>query len=687
MTPMTDNPLLDFSGLPRFDAITRRARRARRSTRCSPRSRAAIEAVATDTRPPTWDTVVEPLDDALEQLDRAWGAVRHLNAVVNTPALRDAYNANLPQAHRVPRRPRAGRAPVRALPRAGRVARVRRRSPGAATARRERAARFPPRRRRARRRPQGALQGRAGGARASCRRSSTTTCSTRPTRGRSSIDDEAALAGVPADVRAGGARRGRAPTARTGCKLTLQMPCYLPVMQYAENRALRATLHRGFATRASELGSRPEWDNTPVIARILELRREEAQLLGYRNFAEVSLVAEDGAHARRGARVPARPRARARARSPSATTRSSRAFARDELGIADFAPWDVAYASEKLKARRYAFSEQEVKQYFPEERVLAGLFRVVETIYGVTIRAARARRRGIRPCASSASATARARVVGQFYLDLYAREGKQGGAWMDDAINRRRIDERVQHPVAYLTCNFRAPVGGKPALFTHDEVITLFHEFGHGLHQLLTRVDVLGVSGIQGVEWDAVELPSQFMENFCWEWDVLAHMTAPRRHRRAAAARAVRQACSRRRTSRAASAWCASSSSRCSTCCCTPPTTPRRRRVPDAAGGARRRARRSRRRAAPAVRPLHARVRPHLRRRLRGRLLQLQVGRGAVRRRVQPVRGGAACCRRRPAPASATRCSPAAAADRRSNRSSPSGAAPPNSTRFCGIME
>jgi oligopeptidase A len=201
------------------------------------------------------------------------------------------------------------------------------------------------------------------------------------------------------------------------------------------------------------------------------------------------------------------------------------AFARDELALADFAPWDLAYAAEKLRTRRYAYSEQEIKQYLPEDKVIAGLFRLVETIYGVTIREAHAP--AWHPAVRFFEVRDRAGVlVGEFYFDLYAREGKQGGAWMDDAINRRRIDGRIQHPVAYMTCNLSPPAAGKPATFTHDEVITLFHEFGHGLHQLLTRVEVPGVSGLQGVEWDAVELPSQFMENYCWEWDVLKDMTA-----------------------------------------------------------------------------------------------------------------------------------------------------------------
>jgi oligopeptidase A len=201
-----------------------------------------------------------------------------------------------------------------------------------------------------------------------------------------------------------------------------------------------------------------------------------------------------------------------------------RSLARDELGLDEVHAWDVAWVSEKLRQKRYAFSENEVKQYFPEDVVLAGLFRVIETLYGLSVKAATAET--WHPDARFfCIEDARGDLVGQFYLDLYAREGKQGGAWMDDARNRRRLASRVQTPVAFLTCNFSAPVGGRPALFTHNEVITLFHEFGHGLHQMLTRVDELGVSGINGVEWDAVELPSQFMENYCWEWDVLSHMT------------------------------------------------------------------------------------------------------------------------------------------------------------------
>jgi oligopeptidase A len=199
-------------------------------------------------------------------------------------------------------------------------------------------------------------------------------------------------------------------------------------------------------------------------------------------------------------------------------------FAKRDLGLAPLEPWDLAYASERLRMDRYAFSSQEVKQYFPEHKVLEGMFRVVQALYGVNIAEEDAPRwnKDVRFYSIRDSGGT---LIGKFYIDLYARSNKRGGAWMDDAITRRRKGHVLQTPVAYLNCNFSGPVGDKPALFTHDEVITLFHEFGHGLHHLLTRIDVLGVSGINGVEWDAVELPSQFMENFCWEWNVLESMT------------------------------------------------------------------------------------------------------------------------------------------------------------------
>jgi oligopeptidase A len=329
------------------------------------------------------------------------------------------------------------------------------------------------------------------------------------------------LAGIPEDVLAT-ARDAAHAEGKTGWKFTLHAPSYLPVLQYADNRSLRELMYHAYVTRASECG-KAEWDNTPLIAEIVTLRREMAQLLSFNSYAEYSLEPKM-------AHNPQQAIDFINKLSESAKPYAKRdleqltAFARDALKLDKLEAWDLAYASEKLRVARYAFSDQEVKQYFPETTVLPGMFKLVETLYGLTIAPAEAP--AWHPDVRFFALYNRdASLVGQFYIDLYARPSKRGGAWMDEAITRKRKDSGVQTPVAYLNCNFSAPVGGKPALFTHDEVITLFHEFGHGLHHLLSRVDYLGVSGINGVEWDAVELPSQFMENFCWELDVLQPMT------------------------------------------------------------------------------------------------------------------------------------------------------------------
>jgi oligopeptidase A len=348
------------------------------------------------------------------------------------------------------------------------------------------------------------------------------------------IENQERLSGIPADAlqaaREAATKEEQQADSKPRWKFTLHMPSYLPVMQYADDRSLRETLYRESATRASEFG-KSDWDNTALIARIVELRRELATLLGYANYAQVSLEPK---MAQSPAQVLAFLDDLARHARPFAEKDAAelRSFAKSELGIEELAAWDVPYASEKLRLKRYAFSDQEVKQYFPEEAVLQGLFRVAQALYQVTITPSKApvwhedvRFFELRDASGAASQP----VIGHFYMDLYARDTKRGGAWMDDAITRRRKGAEIQTPVAHLNCNFSrplsSPTGGKPALFTHDEVLTLFHEFGHGLHHLLTRVEDLGVSGINGVEWDAVELPSQFMENFAWEWDVLRHMT------------------------------------------------------------------------------------------------------------------------------------------------------------------
>jgi oligopeptidase A len=333
---------------------------------------------------------------------------------------------------------------------------------------------------------------------------------------------EEELAGVPADVREA-ARAAAQAEGREGYKLTLHFPSYFPVLQYGDNRELRERLYRAHVTRASELG-RAELDNSAIMSELLKLRQEEARLLGYANFAEVSLVPKMADSPRQ---VMDFLRDLARRARPYAERdlQELREFARSELNLPELQAWDIAYASEKLKQSRYAFSDQEVKQYFTEPKVLEGLFRIIETLFEVSIRPDSAP--VWHPSVRFFRIERGTQLVGQFYLDPYARSGKRPGAWMDDVRGRwARPEGALQTPVAHLVCNFAPPLAGRPALLTHDEVTTLFHEFGHGLHHMLTRVEDIGVAGISGVEWDAVELPSQFMENFCWEWEVVKRLTA-----------------------------------------------------------------------------------------------------------------------------------------------------------------
>jgi len=517
----SENPLLDFSGLPRFAEI-RAEHIVPAITTLLADARAAVDRVSQDRAEATWESVVAPTEAAFDHLDRAWGVIGHLNAVVNTPAIRDAYNAALPLVtafHADIAQDRRSFERFRAL------------ATGPSFATLDDARRMVVNHALRDFRLGGAELGDEDKARLKAVQEELAMLSAKfddnvldsENAWEHYVEDVRALAGVPDDVIAA-ARADAAAEGRAGFRLTVRYPCYMPVMQYAEDRSLRAVMHRAAATLASDIGVASEWDNTSVIARILELRRDEARLLGYANFAELSLVPK---MAQTPAEVLAFLRDLAARTRPFAERDYAElvTFAKTELDLPDVGAWDIAFIAEKLKARRFSYSEQELRQYFPEDRVLAGLFRVVETIYRVAVRASTAET--WHPSVRFFDIIdASGDLVGQFYLDLYAREGKQSGAWMDDAINRRHAHDRLQHPVAYLTCNFSGPVGGRPAYFTHREVTTLFHEFGHGLHQLLTRVDVAGVSGLQGVEWDAVELPSQFMENFCWEWDVVSHMTA-----------------------------------------------------------------------------------------------------------------------------------------------------------------
>jgi len=510
------NPLLDFSGLPRFGEL--------KPEHVTP----AVDQLLADGRstvervtaaPVTWEAFVAPLEDANERIGRAWGQIAHLHAVLDSPELRETYNANLPKVTQYWTELGQNQAlfekykQLAASPSFGSLSAARKRIVenalrdfrlGGAELPPEKKARY------------AAIQEEL--ARSAARFSENVLDAT---KAFTLVVDETRIGGIPQDVR-DAAREAAEKDGKPGYKFTLHAPSYMPVMQYADDRKLRETMYRESVTRASEFG-KTEWDNTSLVSRIVELRRELAALLGYANFAEVSLVPK---MAESPQQVLAFLEDLARRARPFAEkdVDELREFARRELSLQKLESWDVAYASEKLRVKRYSFSEQEVKQYFPEEVAVQGLFRVAETLYGIRIKAADAPRwhEDVRFYEIRDTSGA---LVGQFYMDLYARDTKRGGAWMDDAITRRRKGGKLQTPVAYLTCNFSHPVGNRPALFTHDEVLTLFHEFGHGLHHLLTRVEDLGVSGINGVEWDAVELPSQFMENFCWEWDVLRHMT------------------------------------------------------------------------------------------------------------------------------------------------------------------
>ena len=519
MTDLQHNPLLNFSGLPKFDQI--------RAEHVEPAidhlivsSRNCIDELAISNDVPTWANFAKPLEDIEEMLSRAWSQVGHMNSVVNSPELREAYNASLPkltdfysdlgQDERLYAKFRTLRnseefntlndAQQKIIENELRDFRL-----GGAELPEEEKIRFK------------AIQ------------ESLSKITTKFEENLlDTVNDFAyfvldisELKGTPEDV-IQAAQEAASAEAKEGYKFTLHFPSYMPVLQYCENRNLRELLYRAYATRASEFG-KSDWDNTPLIKEILKLRREAAQLLGYKSYAEMSLATK---MADTPAEVTSFLDGLAQRAKPFAKSdmQELTEYA-SKLGINEMQAWDIAFVSEKLREDKYAFSDQEVKQYFPEAQVLLGLFKVVETIFGVHVKKVQA------PVWHSDAAfyeigDKHGKVIGQFYLDLYARNNKRGGAWMDEAITRRKLAKNnIVTPVAYLTCNFSAPVGNKPALFTHDEVITMFHEFGHGLHHMLTQVDDYGVSGIKGVEWDAVELPSQFMENFCWEWDVIRHMT------------------------------------------------------------------------------------------------------------------------------------------------------------------
>jgi oligopeptidase A len=522
-----NNPLLSFDDLPHFDQIGPE-HVGPAVDQLLAQANSALETVTAPGFEASWNAIAGVLDVATERLSRAWGTVSHLNSVADTPELRAAYNAALPKMTEFYTRLGADErlyAKYKAIPTESLNAEQRQAHKnalrnfvlGGADLQGAERARF------------AEIQERQ--AAASQKFSENALDATDAFAYYAQADE---LDGVPDDVKHT-ARAAAQAEDKDGYKLTLKMPCYLPVMQFASSSALRQKLYRAYVTRASDQADEDarQFDNSALINELLALRLEEAKLLGYPSFGALSVVPKMADTPQQVITFLRDLAARARPFAEQDLA-DLRAFAAEHLGLSDPQPWDWPYVSEKLKEARYAFNEQEVKQYFPLPTVLAGLFRIVETLFEVRIRPDHAPvwNESVRfyriERLSTVAGEAGGELVGQFYLDPAARNGKRGGAWMDDVRARwlRPDTHTLQTPVAHLVCNFASGVDGKPALLTHDDVTTLFHEFGHGLHHMLTQVNERDVSGISGVEWDAVELPSQFMENFCWEWDVLKNMSA-----------------------------------------------------------------------------------------------------------------------------------------------------------------
>jgi oligopeptidase A len=507
------NPLLDFTGLPRFRDI--------RPDHVTPaldallaENRAQREQLLTQPRF-TWANFAQPIEDMNERLSRLWSPVSHLNAVMNNDALRTVYNDNVPRISEYftelaqDERLYAAYKQVAAAPEFAALAQAQKkiientlrdfRLAGAELAP-DKKARFK------------AVQTEL--VTLSSKYSDNVLDATEAWE--LVLTDEADLAGLPESARAM-ARQSAREKGKDGWRFSLEAPSYIAFMTYADQRELRRQMYEAFATRASELGPHAgKWDNGPLLVRILALRAELAQLLGFAHYAEYALQTRMAKSVPQVLEFLRDLGARARPHAQKDLD-ELRAYARESHGVAALEVWDIPYYSEKLRQARYAISQEELRPYFPESRVVPGMFEVVRRLYALEVRAVTdvevwhpdARVYEIRDEGGA--------VRGRFYMDLYARTNKRGGAWMDDCIPRKRSADGVQVPVAYLTCNFTPPVDGQPALLTHEEVETLFHEFGHGLHHMLTLVDYVGVSGINGVAWDAVELPSQFMENWCWE--------------------------------------------------------------------------------------------------------------------------------------------------------------------------
>ncbi|MFM5116552.1 oligopeptidase A [Aeromonas hydrophila] len=518
-----NNPLLTMDSLPPFSQIQPDQVQPA-VTQAIADCKQKISDVLAQRDPHTWDSLIAPLEEVNDRLARIWSPVSHLNSVLNSEALRAAHDACLPllsefqtyvgqheglyQAYRelaesddFPLLSGAQRKEIQNTLRDFRLSGI-----GLPAEAQQR---------------YGEIQ-----ARLSELASRFSNNVLDATQGWNKlVTDEAELAGLPQSAQAA-ARQLAELRGKEGWLFTLDIPSYLPVMMYADNRALRAELYEAFTTRASDQGPNAgKWDNSAIMTELLALRRELAQLLGFANYAELSLATKMADKPEQVVNFLTDLAAKSLPQG-KAELEEIRAFAAEQHGQDELAAWDLAYYAEKLKQHKFSISDEQLRPYFPASKVVKGLFEVVKRVFGMKVR----ERLGIDTWHPDVRFydifDAEDELRGSFYLDLYAREHKQGGAWMDVCLGRRyRQDGSLQKPVAYLTCNFNGPVDGKPALFTHNEVVTLFHEFGHGIHHMLTRIDVAGVAGINGVAWDAVELPSQFLENWCWESEALAFIS------------------------------------------------------------------------------------------------------------------------------------------------------------------
>ena len=512
------NPLFQTTGLPAFSQI-KPEHIEPAIDQALKENRQHIKEILSDNNPPTWKTTIEPLDELEDRLGRIWSPVKHLNAVANNDELREAYNACLPKLSAYSTElgqnedyyqacksiaesdefKTLDRAKQKVIENSLRDFRL-----------------------------SGIELDKKDQERFKEIRLSLSSVATKfeenlldaTNAWKKQITDEDQLTGLPESTLAL-AKQIAAREELEGWVFNLQFPSYMPVMTYADNADLRREMYEAFCTRASDQGpDAGQWDNSENMQQLLGLRQEMAKLLGFDHYAEYSLVTKmaDDPDQVLGFLTDLAKRSKPFAEKD---LQELKAFAEKEFNEKDLQAWDMSYYAEKLRQHRYDLSQETLRPYFPAPKVISGMFQVVERLYGLKI----SEKEGVDVWNEDVQyfeiLDENDGVRGSFYLDLYARPHKRGGAWMDECLIRKTTAEGVQNPVAYLTCNFTPPVGDQPSLLTHSEVTTMFHEFGHGLHHMLTQIDVAGVSGINGVAWDAVELPSQFMENWCWEREAL----------------------------------------------------------------------------------------------------------------------------------------------------------------------